>query len=309
MLDAAIRVGTAAYPVPPADPVIPMTKTARRTVAPALALCLLAGVPGAAAAQSAADILDRATELYEQRMEGIENYTIVQSMEDGPPLPGGAGTVYFERTMVDGRAVFVPRGAMGDSLMAMQDQAGAMEDAGSMFRKLQDRATVRGEETIEGHATWLIHVDDASGLDWGAEQAENVTMKTLTMAIDQADYVVRRMVIEGDMYVEGETRPVTMTTTLSDYRTVEGMLHPFRTEMNVSGMTGAMSAQERAELMATLEQARRQLAEMPEAQRAMAERMMGGQLERMEEMLMSDAFVMAFVVDEVRVNQGPPSGD
>lgn len=279
----------------------------RRALYAAAALALLS-LPAALSAQSAADILDRAVELYEQRASGIDNYTIVQRTEDGPALPGGAGTLYFEKTMVDGRPVFLPRNTGQDSITAMQQQAGAMEDAGTILTKLRDQATLQGEEDIDGHATWLIHVDDASALDWRAGADGNFTARSLTLAVDQNDYVVRRMNIEGEVVMDGRTQPVSMTTNMGDYRDVEGMLHPFRTQMRMAGMTGAMSPEEREELVRNLEQAKQQLAQMPEAQRAMAEGMMGGQLERMEEMLAEDAFVIALVVEEVRVNTGPPSG-
>jgi hypothetical protein len=98
-----------------------------------------------------------------------------------------------------------------------------------------------------------------------------------------------------------------MVSTLGDYRDVDGLLHPFRTEMRMSGMaSGSMSPEEREELMENLARAKEQLAQMPEAQRAMAERMMGGQLESMEQMLAEDEFVVTTVVEEIRVNTGPP---
>lgn len=280
------------------------------SAAPLLALLVL---PAALSAQSAADILDRAVELYDQRMAGVENYTVVQRMEDGPAMGDISATTYFEKTMVDGRPVFRLQTAGLDSIFAMQQQGGSMEDPGSVMAKLRDRAALRGEETVDGNACWVIHVDDASDLDWGAgtdEESANFTARSLTLVMDKDDYVVRRMEIQGDMDMEGRQTPVTMVSTLGDYRTVEGMLHPFRTEMRMSGMTaGSMSPEEREELLAQMAQAKEQLAQMPEAQRAMAERMMGGQLERMEEMLAQDEFVFTMVVEELRVNAGPPSGE
>jgi hypothetical protein len=280
-----------------------------RAFAVALTTALLA-LPTGLAAQSAADILYRAIELYEQRMEGIDNYTVVQRLEDGPALPEGAGTMYFEKTMIDGRPVFVPRSAAMDSALAMQQRSGALEDAGSMMARLRDQATLQGDESIDGNACWVIHVPDASDLQWGGATGADgpgFTPDALTLAVDQDDYVVRRMEVSGDMEMNGRTSRVTMVSTLGDYRDVDGLLHPFRTEMRMSGMaSGSMSPEEREELMENLARAKEQLAQMPEAQRAMAERMMGGQLESMEQMLADDEFVVTTVVEEIRVNTGPP---
>ena len=45
---------------------------------------------------------------------------------------------------------------------------------------------------------------------------------------------------------------------------------------------------------------------MPEQQRQMAERMMSGQMERMETLLSQGTMDMTLQVTEVRVNEGPP---
>ena len=282
-------------------------------VAPIAALALLAPLtlPASVSGQSAGEIMDRALERHDERMDGIENYTVVQRMEEGPGPAAAGVSMYFERTMVDGRPVYAMRHAgMADMMTEVPLPAGAMENAGSMIAKLRDAATVEGTETVDGRACWILHVEDASALDWDQGTGDGTfTARTMTMALDQDDHVLRRMSMEGDMEMDGRQQPVSMVSFLSDYREVEGMLHPFRTEVRISGMaSGSMTAEEREEMLRNLAEAREQLAEMPEAQRAMAERMMGGQLERMEQMLADDELVMTMVVDELRVNQGPPEG-
>jgi hypothetical protein len=69
-----------------------------------------------------------------------------------------------------------------------------------------------------------------------------------------------------------------------------------------------MSPEEREKTREQLAEARAKMAEVPEAQRAMVEKMMGGQLEKLEKMLADDALSFTFVVQEVKVNAGPPGG-
>jgi putative component of toxin-antitoxin plasmid stabilization module len=63
------------------------------------------------------------------------------------------------------------------------------------------------------------------------------------------------------------------------------------------------------EMRAQYEAMKKQLDDMPEAQRAMAERMMKGQMEQLEKMMEGgdDAMTVQTTVRELRVNQGPPN--
>jgi len=270
-------------------------------------------LPCVGAAQSASDILDRALERYEQRAEGIDDYTVVQSMEgDLTGMPGAADqnlmTTYFEKTMVDGHPVFVTRNAALDSLAQMQG-AGASRSPAETLRLMKEHASLEGSDAVEGHACWELRVSDAAALARLQEVGGGSAMKlqALGMCLDKEEYVPRRLTMNGEMSGNGQTRPVTMTSIMSDYRDVQGLLHPFKTQVTMSGMaSSSMSPEEREKTRTQLEEAKAKMAEMPEAQRAMMEKMMGGQLEKMEKMLADGALTLTFVVQDVKVNSGPP---
>ncbi len=289
----------------------------RRFTGPALlAGALVCALPSLGAAQSASEILDNALQAYDQRMEGIDNYTVVQSAEGLGSMGGAMGdeggmTMYFEKTMVDGHPVFrssTPTAPSMDSIMKMQEEAGVRRSPAETMRLMKDHAALDGSDQIDGHDCWVIKVDDPAALASLAEGAEGaLDMKSMTMCLDKENYVPRRITMEGEMSASGEPRPVTMTSLLSDYRDVDGLLHPFKTEISMSGMaSGSMSPEEREKTRKQLAEAKAKMADMPEAQRAMMEKMMGGQLEKMEQMLAEDSFTMSFVVQEVKVNAGPP---
>ena len=135
-------------------------------------------------------------------------------------------------------------------------------------------------------------------------ESDSFTPKTGKLFIDTELWIPRRMEFTGDMKTDNGTHEVTSVISLEDYREVSGFLHPFRTVMRMEGI-GAMID---PEMRAQYDEMKRQLESVPESQRAMVERMMGAQMERMEEMMSGgdDTMTVEVIVKELRVNTGPP---
>ena len=267
-----------------------MKSTVARSISATFALTLLSA--SLAAGQSAEKILETAQERYEKRMKGVDNYTIVQD------VMGFQVSTYFEKQMVDGRPMFVVKERYG---------GGEQEDFSEMyhdFMKIADRAKVERKEKVGGFESHVLTIEDFSGLDFAAD--EEFKPKKGTFYLDTGDYMLRKMVIEGTLENEGRQAPVTMEALFLDYRDVDGVLHPFRTQMNMTGLAAGMSEKDMEEARKSLKELREQMAEMPEDQRAMMQKMMGSQIERLEEMVNSGNFEMTIEVKELRVNQGPP---
>lgn len=256
--------------------------TARKLPGLSLAVFLIAFVPlvssPALTAQSGEEVLRTAVERYEERMQGIKNYTVVQE------VMAFESTTYFERTEVDGHAVFVPRSETGS-----QAARRAPGNPYSDFLELAESAERMGTEDVDGETCHVIAVTDFEGVDFwrpsGGDAAGNLRPERITFFVDTDDYLVRRIRMNGAQTVQGETNQVTLTADLEDYREVEGMTHPFVTEVSVEGLQGSMSEEQQAEMRQSLEEMRAQMEEMSEQQRRMMERMMGGQLGQMERML------------------------
>lgn len=269
---------------------------------PVLLGLLLAGIaPAGLEAQTGGDVLRTALDRYQERMEGIEDYTVIQE------AMGFESTTYFERTEVDGRPVFVPRSQLGS-----QAAQGTPESPYSEFYTLADRAEREGTEVVEGEETHRITVTDFEGVEFwdptGRGQPGDFTPERAAFYIDTDDYLIRRMEMTGSTSMQGQEREVSFTADFRDYRNVDGLLHPFAIQISVEGLTSQMSPEEREELERSLEEMRAQLEEMPAEQREMVERMMNGQLERMESMMAQGTMDLSVQVTEVRVNEGPPQG-
>ena len=247
------------------------------------------------------EILERAMAAYIARMEGIDNYTIVQS------VMGVESVTYFEREMVDGKPPYRSRVVSVGGQM-VPGASGDWEDPVRMMSQVMERATLRGTEAVDGHRVYAVVIEDLSdieGFGGGSSDLEDARFERMVMYLDVDSYVVRRVEMEGTAVADGVTREVSITTVMEDYRNVQGMLHPFRVTMNMGAATSGISEAEIAEARVAMAQLEAQMAEMPAAQRQMMERMIRPQMERLQGILSGDG---QFVVEtkEIRVNQGPP---
>ena len=254
------------------------------------------------AASPAEDVLDRAIAAYMARMEGIDNYTIVQS------VMGMESVIHFEKEMVDGRPRFRST-MMSVGGHVIDSDPDEWEDPYEMLAEYSDKATLRGTETVDGHRVYVVVVDGISelpGMSSDAAGMDEVTFDRGVLYLDVDSYVLRRMEMAGTMNTDGKSSPVTVTGLFEDYRNTQGMLHPFRTTMTMQGADGGISDADRAEARRGMQELRQQLEQMPAAQRQMMENMLASQIERIESMLEGDMEIVV-EVKEIRVNAGPPA--
>ncbi len=285
------RPGDQGYLLTPTHP--GESKMILRTAA-AGALAWGALAVGSASAQTPEEIIQRAVERYEERMAGIDNYTVVQE------FMGFETELYFEKRMVDGRPVFQLVESMGG---AGDDDMGQMYHE---FMEVAERAQLKGKEKIGEDEVYVLYIEDFSGLDMGEDEEEDFKPKKGTFYLGTDDYLLHKVRIEGEMEGESGTSPVTMEVLFEDYREVKGMVHPFRMVMSMTGLTAGMSEEDREEARRSLEELRARMAEMPEAQRSMMEGMMKDQISKLEEMINSGTMQVTLEVKELRVNEGPP---
>jgi hypothetical protein len=128
----------------------------------ALVACIASG-PVALGAQSAPEIMERAWDVYEERMTGIDHFTVTQT------VMGMSSTMHFVRDEVDGRVVFVP------DMATMQESVPGAEaermnpprqfDSQYFMRpEIAERMTVEGRESVDGNECWIIALNDFEGM-------------------------------------------------------------------------------------------------------------------------------------------------
>jgi len=316
------------------------------------------------------DILHQAMDRYYQRLEGVENYTIVQD------LNGVETTLYLERRERDGTSVFVvipPQdwqdeaspgtgggapaglpglpglpGSLGTSGVSDPRQAlmkkgmdaalGGLMGGGSseeivgndprLFEQLAPRARLVGTETVDGVECHVLKLDDLSDLDLSSAGGGDgdFTLTSMTVWLDKTDLVGRKTVVEGETKLEGDSYPIRIESTMSDYRSTAGMFEPWSRVTRMPNLMDVMreaDPKKAKEMEKALEQAshmdeqmaeaRKELARLPAAQRRMFESQMGSrlsklgpQMQQMKQLLAGGAMEMVTRITDLRVNEGPP---
>jgi hypothetical protein len=257
------------------------------SIACLLTLGLLVAPSAPVRAESAQDILDQARQRYEKRLASVETVTIVQE------VMGMESTARMEKKMVDGHPTLVPAGS---------GPAGDTSSLYGEFDELAKTATVKGTEKVDGRACWVIHSTDLQKTHLSSEGAEDFEASDGTFYVDKDDFVMRRLVMNGTATRNGTKTPVTMQMSFADFREVDGWLHPFRTEMSLSGQ-GGEEAPEAAEMREGLAKMKEEMAKMPPEQRQMVEQMMQGKMEQLEKMAESGKMAVTVTVKEIRVNE------
>lgn len=272
-----------------------MSRQARR-----VAVLLLAGLALSAteaSAQSAREIMDTALEKYRQQTEDVQAYTVTQE------VMGATITHRFVKQEVEGHEVFVPAG----------DTAAGQLPRGwgnpyQMFPALAERATLHGTTPMNGHESWILRVTDFSGLDLESMTPEGARGEfqpdSITLYLDRERHLLRGLEMEGKMAAGDSTRPISVRARFRDYRDVEGMMHPFRMEVSVEGMTAALSPAERQAARQQLQALEARMEQMTEQEREMMEGMMGPQLQKFRQMLDSGTLDTTIRVQSLEVERG-----
>jgi hypothetical protein len=284
-----------------------MEPVMKAVLTPVWALLVLVALPLQAGAQNARDLMQAAWESQIERLAGVENVTIVQE------VMGMETTLRMEKRDMDGTPVLYP---VSVSMGGMNTPIPQDMPQGDWARPFQEewieRARLEGEETIDGHRTYVLAIDDFSGLEMpgvpGAGQGgPEITPVSVRMWLDPDGYLTRKVVMDMEARQEdGTTSDVHMEMFMEDYREVEGYVHPFLTRTVTEGLMESADV-DQEELRAQLAEMRAQLESMPEAQRRMMEGILNSQIEQMEGMLGGEGGMeFTITVKELRVNSGGP---
>ena len=276
---------------------MPRSPRAATAVAPLLLLGLVAPT---LAAQTVEEVVQRMYDSYERQAEGVDNYTLVQT------VMGMETTSYFQKEMVDGRPVFRLRdsdtGGFGFSLG--DDEAGI----GDLFLwgdQLIEHGRYAGREEIRGRTVHVLAVDDLAALDIASPTtpgAMEFQPRTAHIYVDDELMVPSRMEFTGDATTETGTHQVTVRVDMENYLPIESLLIPYRTVVQIEGLGAAIGPEMRAQI----EEMERQLAEMPADQREQMERMLGPQMEQLRRMIAGGGDSMSFEVTvvDMAINAG-----
>ncbi len=228
--------------------------------------------------------------------------------------------------------VSIPVGDGSMSLMDMQTFLAAAHDPNAVtdskdnarakvagMAAIAKRARLIGTESVQATSesrartteAYMIIAEDLSDIE--LDQPDNgatFTLHKMSLWIDAEHYVPRRLLMEGEIENDGQRSPLTIERLDLDYKQA-GPLYESHTQIGtLGGLLAGMSEKERKEIEKArqeLAKLRKQLDEMPESQKAMVMRMMGPQMEKVEQMAAGGEISSTMRVVSIAINEGPPT--
>jgi hypothetical protein len=245
-----------------------------------------------AQAQDAESILAKAREMQLARWEGVDSYTVEQTV---------AGTnILMDYLRVDETSFrVVPKVNMAGITESSGD--GAIADFDDI-QKLAQTAEFLGTEPVGDRKGFHLKADNVEHQQVTGDQT--IDFKTFEIWIDTTDYVPLRMLIHGTATGPEGARPIVVEKVDTDYRHVAGsnLYEAYRQVMTMSGVIDPEQQKELQEAQKQMAEMEKQLASMPEAQRKMMERMMGPKMEMMKKMASGGGIEVVSETLEIRVN-------
>ena len=223
---------------------IPLSDPLRTTATPILTAVLatvlsLVVAPAPAPAQSdAREVAGEAIEQWEERMSGIDDYTVVQYQEGRQDTT----TTYFERVGGFG-TLYYRAHTVGEEAPEERD------DPYQLLEEVGRRGEYLRSEDVRGEETHVVRVGGVSPEEYSPAGPLAQSELAVTYWLDDEDYLIRRLVIEGQAQAPGRMRGMRgerqgmqqqaqaaadstrIVLDFMDYREVDGLLHPHRIEI------------------------------------------------------------------------------
>lgn len=216
--------------------------------------------------------------------------------------------------MMGTNAAVLYAAADGQEEMAEERQAAVGEASQSMSDELAfaRQAVLLGVEPVEqplaggGAGRRDAYHLQAEGLNHvaSAEEGQEMVVHAVDLWIDTRECVPLKMTMAGVVNAEGESRPLTIETIMSEYRGVAGsaMYEPHRQVVRMKGMMTAEQEREMRHAQKELKEAEQQIAQLPAGQREMIMAQMGPQMEMMRSMASGGGFEMVTETEAIVVN-------
>lgn len=249
-----------------------------------------------------------------QEMTGDALAGEIETGMDNAGLPKGMlaatgsspNATFNPRVMMGANAEFLRAAANAERSNQSSDDA---QMSGQHMAQFMEQAQLIGQETVNGRNAFHLRADDIDM--YQAEDGQEFDADSMSLWIDSEHYVPLRMQIDGTMTAEGQTRPMSIESLMTDYRSVPGssMYEPYRITTRIAGVLTPEQEQQMREAQAQMADFEQQLASMPESQRAMMESMVGPKIEMIRKMASGGGFESEMLVESIEVNPAHLVGD
>ncbi len=263
-----------------------------RTTQACLLLIVSSLLPQGAHALDAESILAKAREMQLARWDGVDNYTVEQSV--------AGSTITIDYIRVDETSFRIaPRSGLAG--MSAQDGDGSIVN----FDEMQDIARTAkylGTESVGGRNAFHLKADDVEHVEESGD--ETIVFDMFEIWLDTDEYVPLKMIIHGTATTPEGTREVVMEKVDTDYRKVPGsnLYEAYHQVTTVSGVLDEKQQKQLQEAQVQMAEMEQQLASMPEGQRQMVENMMRPKIDMMKQMAAGGGMEIVTEIRSIKVN-------
>jgi hypothetical protein len=244
---------------------------------------------GSVLAQDTSDqVFDEMIAAFEASAEGVNDYVVVTE----------AFTSYHRRmdTSEGTRFQVATKSTVGALGIGNMTTRFATDNPYALREMYGDAASLAAPALFDGEECMVVNIDTA------ALPASESDLNSMVLYVHPATWTLRgiRMAVSGDQTEAARELEVHF----EDYRDDEGLLYPYRTRIVIPNPNAQLDDSQVERAREALEQIDARLADMPTEQREAMQKMMAGQIEKMEAMLAGGALESIYEVTEIRVNQG-----
>ena len=257
-----------------------------------LLIGLLVSLGSHAQAQDVDSILAKARELQLARWEGVDNYTVEQSV--------AGSRIVLDYIRVDETSYRIVH-KTGLSGASAQSDGGTVVDFDEI-QQIAQTAEYLGKETIGGREGFHLKADDVEHVQESGDQT--ISFEKFEVWLDTTEFVPLKMLIHGTATSPRGSRQVVIEKLDTDYRTVPGsnLYEAYRQVMTMNGVIDPAQQKQLQEAQKQMAEMEEQLASMPEAQRQMMQSMMGPKIEMMKKMAAGGGIEIVTEILEIKVN-------
>jgi hypothetical protein len=262
----------------------------------AAAVLLAVAAAPAARAQSATDILQRATNGAHGRAAGVNDYTVRMNL-----LSGTFTTFHARSSQSDPfRVSYAAQGAFAQSstILAWADALLLMFQDLRAMRSRRSWLSYGGVDSVAGAPAYVVTATFPPNTPWaGASRPRTFTVKYDTTTL---------FPLRLEIVTERRNLPDARTSVeFADYRPIQGVMQiPFTRRVVMTGLRDTYPPESIARMRELVAGLRAELPQKPEPERALAARL----ADTLERVLEHDELVQDVTVTSVVANQGPPAG-
>ncbi|MFT5142132.1 MAG: hypothetical protein ACI80V_002424 [Rhodothermales bacterium] len=241
---------------------------------------------GSAAQPTAKGLFDRMVSSFEERSQGIDNYTIVTD----------AFTSHYRRVVGSGGTRFEVATKVATMGVGNMTTRFSLDNPYRLREMHSAGAALIGPSDLEGVPVIAVKLTPPTGPDADVE--------AMQLYVDPDLLVVRGLDIES----RGPDGLARIEIRFEDFRESDGLLYPWTSRATIHSPGAGVDQENLDRAREAMEEMEDRLAEMPAAQQEMIRARMTESLRRIEEMSAGEGISTVFTVSEVRVNAGIPDG-